>query len=560
MKIYKNFKNYLRSLHPSYYRKLNSHKVYVKYVISGGTAAFVDLVLLYALIDIFKVYYLLSASIAFLVAFFVSFYLQKFWTFRDNSREKIYKQISLYFAVGTTNVCINAAGMYVLVEHILPEIVIAGKFNATYVVSQIIMGAFIAVSSFLIYKFVIFKKKKKALKESKNNKLKILIATGIFPPDIGGPATMLKALADSLIKQNFAVKIITYSDTNIKQQKNDIEVNRVVKSQNIIFRHLKYFLKMYKLAKWADILYITDTYSVGRFAYLIKRILGKKYIVRFAGDSAWEIAVSRGWTKDYIVDFQKKIYNSHIEKLKKRRGKILIGADRIIAVSQFIAGIAKRIGVDRNKIRVIYNSVDFINNNSINTQAVENIKDKYGNNAKIVVTACRLTPWKGVDGIIKILPQLKEKVGDINFLVLGQGQELNNLKQLASKFKVESSVHFLGKVNHNEILNYFKVADLFILNTNYEGLSHTLLEAMRARTPIVTTNIGGNPEVIDNGKNGLLVNYNNQEELLEAATKILTNQQSVQNLSNNAKKKLEKFNWDNTVKETVKTLKEVYYE
>jgi putative flippase GtrA len=127
---------------------IDKYKIYIKYIISGGTAAFVDLVLLYILTDIFGIWYLASASLAFLVAFFVSFYLQKFWTFRDSSRDRMYQQMSIYMAVGLTNVGINAGGMYVLVDIL----------GIMYIIAQIIMGGLIAIGSFLMYKFVIFKK------------------------------------------------------------------------------------------------------------------------------------------------------------------------------------------------------------------------------------------------------------------------------------------------------------------------------------------------------------------------------------------------------------------
>ncbi len=127
-------------------RQIYKKKIYLKYIISGGTAAGVDLVLLYALTDIFGLWYLLSAILAFIAAFFISFYLQKFWTFSDNSREKILKQMILYFMVGLINLCINTLGMYILVD----------KLEVMYVLAQIIMGALIAISSFLIYKFIIF--------------------------------------------------------------------------------------------------------------------------------------------------------------------------------------------------------------------------------------------------------------------------------------------------------------------------------------------------------------------------------------------------------------------
>ncbi len=384
---------------------------------------------------------------------------------------------------------------------------------------------------------------------------KILIATGIYPPDYRGPATLLEALPGALRERGFEVKIVTYSDVKISEEEKGL-VFRIARGQNALLRYAKYFLTMWRLAGWADVILATDTYSVGYFAYFIKKLRAKKYIIRFAGDSAWETATARGWTKDYIVDFQEKTYDARIEKLKKRRQKILINADRIIAVSNFIADIAGRIGVYNDKIKVIYNSLDFINESNIDLAAVKNIRNHYSQgDAKIIVTACQLMPWKGVDGIIKILPALKEKVGPVSFLVLGEGQELGNLKNLAEKLGVSKEAHFLGKVEHEKIMDYFRAADLFLLNTNYEGLSHTLLEAMQARVPIITTNVGGNPEVIENCKEGILVEYGDNKQLLAAAVKILSGGQLAETFIQNAKGKLNKFSWENMVQKTAEVLK-----
>src|SRR3989339_370801 len=242
--------------------------------------------------------------------------------------------------------------------------------------------------------------------------MKILIATGIYPPDIGGPATILEALASSLKEKGFSIQIITYS--SVKEQSGDTdEIFRIVKSK--FFSRWQYLWQMFKLSRQADLIYVTDTYSVGYFAYLIKKITGKKYIVRFAGDGAWEMAVARGWTQDYIIDFQDKVYNSKIARLKKRRQKILVNANKVIAVSHFMAMVAQKIGVDKDKIKVIYNSVDFIKDSSVKLDKVEQIKKQYGQNAKLIVSACRLTSWKGIDGIIKSLPNIRQKIGNINF-------------------------------------------------------------------------------------------------------------------------------------------------
>jgi glycosyltransferase involved in cell wall biosynthesis len=216
--------------------------------------------------------------------------------------------------------------------------------------------------------------------------------------------------------------------------------------------------------------------------------------------------------------------------------------------------VAKLIGVKNENIKLIYNSIDFVDEGS--AVEVEKIRKEFGD-AKIISTACRLTSWKGVDGIIKTIKNLKEKVGDVAFIVLGDGPEMNSLKQLARDEGVDGQVRFLGRVDHNRIVNYFKASDLFILNTNYEGLSHTLLEVMKAKAPIIATTSGGNPEVIEDNKNGLLVSYNNTDELLLASIKILTDNELTNKFVENSSEKLKYFDWDNVISETSKVLSDL---
>ncbi len=367
---------------------------------------------------------------------------------------------------------------------------------------------------------------------------------------------MLEALAKALQKRGFEIRIVTYADMAGDGNEGGIRIYRVSRNQSRIFRYILYFWRMWKLAaKWADVIYVTDTYSVGYFAYLIKKLLHKKYIVRFVGDSAWEASIANGWITDSIVDFQDKKYCKKIEDLKRRRKTVLANADSVIVVSHFLADVAGKIGVLPERIRLIYNSIDFLEAGE-NAEKTREIKQYYGDGKRMVITACRLTPWKGADGIIKILPRLKERIGGISFLVLGDGLEMENLKEMAIRWGVGDAVHFLGRVDHGEILDYFRAADLFILNSNYEGLSHTLLEAMRAGVPVITTNVGGNPEVIENEKEGLLVGYNNEAELLEAATRILTNRELTGRLVENAREKLKDFNWEKAVAETAAAINE----
>jgi len=376
---------------------------------------------------------------------------------------------------------------------------------------------------------------------------KILFCTGIFPPDIGGPATMLGALAHELTAHGFEVKILTFSE------KADSTENVIRIPKNKLYSHILFFLKLLSLSFWADVLYATDTWSVGYFAYLIKKLTGKKYILRFAGDSAWDRASAAGWTKDYLTEFQAKTYGPKIERLKRRRTLILTQADRVIAVSCFLADHAERIGVPKGKLDVIYNSVDFIDAPG-STEAGKRVKDDCGPGAKVMLTIGRLIPGKGVAGIIKLIPGLIEKVGKIVFLVAGDGPELRNLESLAESLGIRDKIRFLGRVDHDDIMGYLKASDIFVLNTEHEGLSHTVLEAMKAGIPVVTTRVGGNPETIKDGVDGLLVEFNDTDRMRDAIIKVLSDEELAKLLVENAHESLKKFDWTKNVEQTIQTI------
>ncbi|MFH0803631.1 MAG: glycosyltransferase family 4 protein [Candidatus Tagabacteria bacterium] len=372
--------------------------------------------------------------------------------------------------------------------------------------------------------------------------MKILITTGIYPPDIGGPATQIEYLASDLTKNGLEVEVLTYGNPEKKSRL--FRLANVSKTWPAGLRHVIFGLKTFLMAYSADIIYTTDLYSPGFYSMLASKFWRKKFVVRFAGDSAWETAFNRGLIKDDIIMFQKKIYGSFIEKMKARRKKILESADAIIAVSNFIRDLAIQIGILPSKIHVIYNAVDFFGSLSPHKEPT----------VPTLVFSGRLTPWKGVEMLIKIIVGLKKKYPNVIFEVLGEGSETAKLKDLARRLDTPKNINFRGKVGENESRIIFSHSTIFVLNTAYEGLSHAVLNAMDAGIPVITTFAGGNPEVIENGINGFLVPYNDEKAWLEAITKLLEDGKLRAKFSRNAKITLEKFKWNKLVEKTIKVL------
>lgn len=127
--------------------KLSQH-ILVRYVISGGTAAVVDLSVLYLLNSVFNIHYLLAAILAFIVAFSVSFTLQKFWTFKSHSTENIHSQVMIYMGVSLFGLTLNTLLMYLFVDF----------FHITVILSQIFAGLLVACCTFPLSRYIVFKK------------------------------------------------------------------------------------------------------------------------------------------------------------------------------------------------------------------------------------------------------------------------------------------------------------------------------------------------------------------------------------------------------------------
>ena len=131
--------------------------------------------------------------------------------------------------------------------------------------------------------------------------MKILIATSIFPPDIGGPATYSKILADELPKRGVGVDVLSYGFISPEAPK--------------IFRYLIYFLKIFKRAFGADLLYAQDP-VFGLAACISALILRKKFVLKVVGDYAWEQGVNRFGVKELLDEFLTKKYGLRIEFLR----------------------------------------------------------------------------------------------------------------------------------------------------------------------------------------------------------------------------------------------------
>jgi glycosyltransferase involved in cell wall biosynthesis len=194
--------------------------------------------------------------------------------------------------------------------------------------------------------------------------------------------------------------------------------------------------------------------------------------------------------------------------------------DKIVAVSESIKeDIIKYDKIDPSKILVIHNGVDI--SKFAPDGRFHDIRKEFAITDSDVVIGFigRLVPAKGIEYLIDAFSHLERNLKNIKLLIVGHGSLLDRLRERAHEHSINGSVLFTGE--RHDIPDILSGIDIFVMPSVAEGLPNSLLEAMAMRKPIIATSVGGIPEVIRNGINGLLVPPRNAESIITAIKKLL---------------------------------------
>lgn len=161
---------------------------------------------------------------------------------------------------------------------------------------------------------------------------------------------------------------------------------------------------------------------------------------------------------------------------------------------------------------------------------------------------------------VESLALLTPDFPDIRLFMLGPDKgdgSLSQFKQVASALGVDKHIELIGAVDHEDVLHWLDQADIFINTTNYDNAPSSLLEAMANGLCVVSTNVGGVPYIIEDGKDGLLVPPGEPELMAAAIKKILTNHLLAETLSNNARLRAAHYDWSLILPQWLTLLQEV---
>lgn len=375
---------------------------------------------------------------------------------------------------------------------------------------------------------------------------KLLLVTSIFPPETGGPATFISALAPALREAGHQVRVFTLWDR--EPQERPAFVSGLSRSIPVLPRQGLIWLRLLSLVSWADLVYIN---GLELPAVAAVRALGKPSILKIVGDYAWERARLRGQTGLDIDPYQ----NAPLPPLLALQRRIRTGYTRaagmVVTPSRYLAGLVAGWGVPRGRIRVVLNGLTPLSGDN---KPDETQPGEPGRNREVVLTAARLVDWKGIDHLIVALDLMNQPA---RLRILGEGQERPRLEALAASLGVSPRVEFAGRLPRSEVLAQMDQARVFALASGYEGLPHVVLEAMSRGCPVVAAAAGGTPEVVEEGVNGLLVPYADPPALALALDKVLAEDALAQRLGRAARKRAGEFPWSRTVSQNMDLIKEM---
>ncbi len=371
----------------------------------------------------------------------------------------------------------------------------------------------------------------------------VLLVTNVFPPAIGGPAVFGARLGDALEKQGHRVTVLCATEDINKRHTYSFPVVRAGTRGNRIHREIDLRARLLWAAGRSDVIYCM---GLSHQTAWVCRMLRKPFILRIGGDKVWETARYIGMTETIPEEFYETtdVNARHAVFIEEQRRLIeLAQAKSIIYVSDYMRRLAVLWSNNRP-------GNEYIVPNGIEFDGTGELPQREVNEPLKLLFVGRQTNWKGVDAVLLAISHMK----DVILTVAGTGPDLPGNINLARRLDLSDSVRFVGNVLPNKMLNFMADHHVLLLPSLYEGLSNTLLEAGVAGLACITSNNGGNPEVIEHEKTGLLVDPFDIDEIVTAITSLENEEKRIRLANNHQKRVAASFSMENSILKTMDVL------
>lgn len=333
--------------------------------------------------------------------------------------------------------------------------------------------------------------------------MKVLIVSGIWPPDVGGPASHAPDLAAFLRAHGHEVAVVTTADAAPAPE--PYRVDWVSRRLPVGVRHAAVAEKILSRARGADVVYATS--MVGRAA-LGTAAARRPLVIKLTTDEAYERARRRGLYDGGMDAFQTIDGDLRIAALRRARNVALGRAARVVCPSAYLCEMAVSWGVPAERTLVVPNPAPDLPV----LPSREEAKAKTGIPGQLLAFAGRIGRQKALEVGLEAVSACPE----VTLLIAGDGPELEAMKLRAAQLELGARGRFLGPLPRDDVLEIFRAADATLLSSSWENFPHTVVESLAVGTPVISTRVGGVAEVVTDGENGLLVTAGDPESLAAA--------------------------------------------
>lgn len=361
----------------------------------------------------------------------------------------------------------------------------------------------------------------------------LLLLDGLYPCFVGGGGAenQVRTLAKAFAKRGIDVTVVVpMLDVGVQKQYDSLDgtaVYRVPYPKIPVFGgiilYARLFLYLLRTKNNYDVVHAHIANHMAATACLASRFTKRKTIVKLTG---WlEIAngiLSEAHQNSLVVRWMSAQFKQ---------------ASVLQAISQEIVDLLIRFEFDRDKVKLIPNAVDTNRFTAIGLELKQEQRSRQAMNYPFIgVFVGRLVAEKCIDDLIKAWTQAFAEL-DAHLVIVGGGPLETELKALASDQVVREKIHFVG--GSERVEEYLSIADVGLLPSRFEGLSNTLLEYMACGLPVVGSRVSGTQDLIDEKKNGVLIEPGNVNELTAALEWVYSrSEQESQELSQNARNKV----------------------
>jgi glycosyltransferase involved in cell wall biosynthesis len=363
--------------------------------------------------------------------------------------------------------------------------------------------------------------------------LNVLLVSGIYPPDIGGPATYVPELHAFLRRNDVNVRVITLSDDPKSSRFRFKDVIFINRNLTLPLRFVFVIINIAWQARNTDAIFANGLHEETAIACLLFR---KNMVAKIVGDPIWERSSNSNETQLDVNEFQSFKLNFKRSIQRKLLKFALNQFNYVTCPSEELCEIVSAWGV-KKPIKFIPNGIKEV---PLDTNSDEKEFE--------IVTASRLVKWKNIDLLISSLKDSKYKL-----LILGNGPERNSLEKLAKNLGVD--VTFLGEVTSDSVRQHMSTAKYFALLSSYEGMSFALLQAMSLGLIPIVSNCTGNVEVVDNNVDGFVVELRDLTSICDLISKLEADKSLRKKISKNSRLKVKlKYSLESNLQRTTELI------